>query len=231
MNISRLAYMLRRYRHLFIVLSMLLSAVSACSQETNKFDMFSPKLRRFLSDHPPASQSLKRILVESFAARTVQLYYFYTEDDSLAKAFHYYPETNAVVIAIRENQQPLDEFICIAFEALNSENEAEFQALCHRAQLGTISKGDFSRDILKVEFKAEKRLRVLVDNLKLRKSETSKSYHFKGLIECPDTFEDYLFYTKKSLFPRDPIKEYETQYDTFRNHSVTNCSQNESLAK
>jgi hypothetical protein len=181
--------------------------------------MLSPKLREFLDHNASAAQLLDNVLSEAFTNRSLQLYYVYSPSQPLA--CHYYTETNGVVIAIREDQQILDEFLCLVYESLNSENEADFQELFHRAELGTISKEDFAHEILRVEFKSAKQAKTLISKLKLPKKETSKSYYYKRFIGCPDSFEEFLASIKKdSTNGQDAIKDYEMKYDLLRKHEL-----------
>jgi hypothetical protein len=155
------------------------------------------------------------VFSEAFAKRRVQISYFYTDDDSIPKAGHYYPNESAVGITVRENQEPLDEFVCIVFEAINSENEKPFQEIVQQAQQGLISRERFARDILRLEFNAVLKTRDLLKRLKLNVGDMSTLYLYKHMMECPDTFDEFLTYTK-AISPnhqRDPLEEYEKQYD------------------
>jgi len=179
--------------------------------------MASPKLREFLSAHPAALQSLTNILSRAFAERTIQLYYFYSDDESAARASHYYQSDSVVGIVIRENQQPADEFICLVFEVLNSESQKLFQELMRKAESGAISRMDFAEEMLRVEFKAVQAIRDLLGTFRLSKREMSKSYHYKLFNETPKRFEDFLAYTKKISVPeRDVLEEYKVKYDALR---------------
>jgi hypothetical protein len=208
-------------KKIIILFLPLLLCVSSWAQQTNVLNSnysVSPKLRQFIIDHPGASKMLTKALSEAFSNRTVQLYYFYSDDESIPRAYHYYPSESVVGICIRENQQPVDEFITFLFEVLNSEGEKHFQEIIQKAKSGTISKTNFATEILKVEFEAVKRTRDLIGNLKLNKKEISESDYYNRFVECPNKFEAFLSYTKKvSLHgDRDSIKDYETQYDLLR---------------
>ena len=190
--------------------------VSSFAQESNILDTVSPKLRQFVITHPGALQLLTNTLSEAFNGRTVQLYYFYSEDKVAARAYHYYPSESVVGICIRENQEPSDEFACLIFEMLNSEGEKRFQEFYHKAESGDISKTNFAREMLNVEFVAVKSTGNLLHNLKFSKKEISESYYYKRFIECPDSFEDFISYSVKVSSHGDPIKEFETKYDSLR---------------
>jgi len=113
-------------------------------------------------------------------------------------------------------QEPLDEFICLLFEIINSTNEKHFMELAAKAQAGEISKEDFVRGIDGIEFMAMKRTRDLLRGIKFAKTDTANSYNYKRLSETPDNFDDFLLYRKKVSPHRDARKEYEAKYDFLR---------------
>jgi hypothetical protein len=200
---------------LFIVAALCCQSVWA--QEGNFQYKFSPKLQQFLMSHPDARQVLTNVTSETFSNKLIQIYYFYTDDESTPKAFHYYPTETVVGIGVRENLQPLDEFTCLTFEAINAQGEKRFREICQMAGSGQISRSDFAQEILKQEFKAAKKARDLLKGLKLGKKEKTGASAYENLLGCPDKFEDFLIYTKKvSSADRDPIEEYEKQYDSLR---------------
>lgn len=208
------------HKKIIILFLPLLLCVSSWAQQTNILNSnysVSPKLRQFITDHPTATKLLANTLAETFSNRTVQLYYFYSDDESVPRAFHYYPDESVVGITIRENQQSSDEFICLLFEVLNSEREKRFREIYQKAKDGSLSKTDFVNAVLETEFEAVKRTRDLIRDLNLNKKEISESYYYNRLIECPNKFTDFLSYKKKVSPQRDQIKEYEMQYDSLRN--------------
>lgn len=173
----------------------------------------SPKLRHFLTTHVEASRAIDQIILKAFTNRELQLYYFYSEDEGIARAFHYYPQTNAVVIVIRENQEPTDEFLCLLFEGLNSENEVRYQEICQDAQRKVISKSEFARQMIQVEFAALKQAQKIVEDLKLMDNEKNRSVMYKKIMNTPDRFEDFIS-NSKTIAGRDLIKEYELKYES-----------------
>jgi hypothetical protein len=191
---------------------------SSPAQEGTILNTVSPKLRQFLTKNPAAFRILTNTLAEAFARRTVQVYYFYSDDESIARAYHYYPDESVVGIVIRENQQPLDEFLCLVFESLNSTGQKSFLELRAKAGSGEISKTAFPREVRRVEFNAIRRTRDLLAGLKLRKGETLKSYFYKRLRDCPDDFEAFLLYNKKVSPQRDATQHYEMMYDLLQKH-------------
>jgi len=204
------------YKRFTILFFSAILAISARAQETGVVGMASPKLKQFLVDHPTASQALSNVLSEAFSSRSVQLYYFYSEDESRSRAFHYYPDGRTVGLILRENQEPSDEFICLIFEALNSENESGFAKLIPMARSGSISKTDYVKGILELEFESVKKTKSLLKNVKFTETEMAESYSYNRYANCPDTFDDFLAYKIKVSPKRDQIKEYGAQYDYLR---------------
>jgi hypothetical protein len=200
-----------------ILLAVLVSA-SSQAQNSNIFSMVSPKLKQFLTTHPKASSTMSNVLSEAFSNRTVQLNYFYSNDESAAKAYHYFPDESSVCIVIRENQLPCDECICLIFEMLNSGGEKRFLELANMAKSGTMQKGDFVNEIRRQEFQAAKRMRTLLANFELSKKEKVKSCYYNNIIQSPNIFEEFLTYTK-NLSPQyyeQQTKHYEQEYDSLR---------------
>jgi hypothetical protein len=180
---------------------------------------FSPKLRKLLDANPKALTLISNSCSLIFRTNTVALHYFYTEDESVPRAQHYYPSISGeadVVICVRENQQPWDEFTCITYEMLNSKNESRLEAVMEKAKAGSISKKDFARDILRIEFETDLAVRDILKGMKLTEKEKAESYFYKRLTECPTDFEESLAYARKVSPKRDAVKEYELKYDEIR---------------
>ncbi|MDB6016687.1 MAG: hypothetical protein JWR19_1176 [Pedosphaera sp.] len=119
---------------------------------------------------------------------------------------------------IRENQQPIDEFISLLFEIVNSTGEKQFLALSAKAEAGTISKSDFVRDVGIEEFKATKRVRDLLRKMTFNKNETLNSYFYKRFKDTPDDYEAFDLYSKKVSPNRDVTKDVESEYDFLQKH-------------
>ena len=205
------------HKYLLAILVTAFSTTTSWAGESPALDGFSPSLRSLLKEHPENVNALNEIFVEAFSNRVAHLYYFYTQNQSLPKAQHYYPEEGKVFIMVKADQLPADEFLCIFDEAINSEGEKRFDELYDEARSGTIGRTDFAREIIRQEFVAVKRTRDLLGKLKFTKKEKSASHFYKDFAECPDNFEDFLTYVR-SLDParRDQLSEYEKEYDTLR---------------
>ncbi len=199
---------------LFLLVGLCASAVA---QQGDVSTIVSPKLREFLGKNQKALHVLTNTISEAFSNRTFQVYYFYSDDDSIGRASHYYPDESVVGILIRENQQPLDEFISLLFESINSTSEKHFQQVFEKVKSGAISKSDFVKEMDRTEFIAIKRTRDALKGIPVTKNEAGESYFYKRFVECPDGFDDFVAYSKKVASPhRDTTKEWEAKYDFLR---------------
>jgi hypothetical protein len=159
--------------------------------------LLSPKLNRFLISHPAVAITLSNVLAEASSNRTVEIYYYYTNDESTPRAHHHYiGDRSTLGIFVRENQQPYDECIGILFEALNSKGEKRFMELFKEAKSGWISRVEFVREIMLQEFQAVKTTKVLIRNLKLDPNESAGSESYQYFINSPDDPEEFLAYSK-----------------------------------
>lgn len=200
-------------RKLLLVLLVGWPCISCWAQDNGVLKNISPKLKQFLADHPVASASLTHALSEAFGNRNLGLYYFYSDDESVARAAHYYPNPSSVTIIVRENQLPCDEFICLLFEILNSEGEQRFQQLVEMAKAGSISRVDYATECLKQEFIAAKKIRDLIATFGLSQKEIAESWSYNRLIQCPDDFDAFLPYLHKVSPNRHAFEDYERYYD------------------
>lgn len=203
---------------MFHRICLILVACIALSNQSSGKDVrivtnVSPKLRQFLVDHPAALRTLTNVFSEAFAQRTPWIYYFYSDDESLARASHDYPSDSDVAIYLRENQEPLDEFICLVFEARNSTSEKQFLALFDKARTGVISRHDFALAFARLEFNAAKQTRDLLKNLKLAERDRKRSHDYQRFAALPDDFDQFLDYTKKLSPSKDLLRESEAKYD------------------
>lgn len=203
-------------KKLVLLLSTVWLSLSGHAQTNTTLSMLSPKLREFLAAHAAASHGLNTALAEAFVNRKVHIFYFYTDNDTADRAYHMYPSADRVVVAVRENQEPADEFICLFFELLNSTNEKSFEALFRKASAGELSREAFANEVLKLEFKSLIKTRDLLGSFKFKKSEIQTSYEYDHFLKCPDKFEDFTAYAKTLNPQRDVFKEYESKYDLLR---------------
>lgn len=203
-------------RILFLLILALLRLPLICQAEEFS-SMLSFKLRRFLSDNPNASRALSNAVTTAFAHRSIRLYYFYSDDERLRRAFHSFPDESSVSICVRENQSSVDEFLCLLFEVINSTSEKQFEEIYRAAEAGTVTKQDFAKGIAQAEFKTTKQVRELLKTIGIHSED---SYYCKAFLHCPDTFDDFLLYSKKVSRGIDPLGEYESQYDAIRNSAL-----------
>jgi hypothetical protein len=206
-------------RKLTVLLLCLWAWSPSWAQEGMMRTTVSPKLRQFLADHQDATKILTNAISEIFSNRTVGVYYFYSYDETKPRAYHYYPNVVSepqVVICVRENQEPVDEYITLIFEMVNSTGEKRFAKLCDDARAGRVPKKEFAREILKIEFETIQGTRERVMALKIGGKETIESFCYKRYLECPNKFEDFLSAMEKDPGSPNPLKEYEAQYDAMR---------------
>jgi hypothetical protein len=208
---------------LFALLLLLQTLVACPAQGTNLLLACSPKLRTLLAVHPEAFTAFTNACCLATRTNSVALVYFYCENDSVARGRSVYPHTAGmadVMIYVRENQQPWDEFVCVVGELFNTLSRPQFEELLARAKAGTISRGDFPREINRVEFERTiLPLRDLLARMNLNKKEKAESYFYPKCLGCPDDFEAYLSYQKKTSPHRDLTKQYQEEYDQLRSGS------------
>jgi hypothetical protein len=206
-----------------VFLTVLL-CVSSWGQDSMTLSRVSPKLRKFLDGHPGAAKTLSKTLSEAFSNKTIELYYFYTDDETVPMGDHFYDHIAGktwVTILIRENQEPCDEYVSFEFEALNSEGEQRFEELEGMAKAGTISKPDFVRGIEKQELAASLKMQSILGRLQLSKKEIAKSHFYNKFLDCPSNFDEFISYRNKFTLNANLRDEqhYGQVYDNLRNGS------------
>ena len=210
-------------RHLFVFAFVLFAmCCSSFAQETNILNAVSPKLKKLLITNPAACAALTNSFAAATAKGSLCLLYFYSENNKAPRAFHYYPHSVGmaeIVLCVRENQHPWDEFIAIMFELLNSKNEDRFEQLGDRARSGSLSRKEFVHGIMRLEFEAMKATGDVLRKLKPPKKEISGSQYYATFTNYPGNFEGYLAITKANAQGRNPMREYGAQYDALRKES------------
>jgi hypothetical protein len=178
----------------------------------------SPKLTKLLNDYPAALKVLTNAFAESFTNRAVGVFYYYSNNKDEPRASHFYPATYGspeVCICVEENQHPLDEFITLLYETLNARGEARFKKLTEEARAGTVSKDEFVRGVLKIEFEATSTTRDILASLSFKQKEIRGAYYHKLFKGCPQDFKGFLAYTKDVSAGRgwDAFQFYGKEYD------------------
>jgi hypothetical protein len=216
------------------ILSLLtLLCAPSWAQSSNVASEVSPKLKKFLSDNPQVAKLFTNTISTVSSNRTIQIFYFYSDNESEARSFHFYPNTTGfpdVMLCVRENQTPLDEFITVFFEIQNSKGENYFQNLEQEAYYGTISRERFAKEILQNEFQATTNVRSTLLSLRLPTNDIVNSDYYQSFKECPTNFEGFLKYSKKASPDRDVVKEYESKYDSLRKMYLDSNSPSNSVA-
>jgi len=207
-------------KDLFVLLLLLESLVSCPAQGTNLLLTCSPKFRRLVATHPEAFNAFTNACCLAARTNSVALVYFYSENDSVARGRSVYPHMAGqpdVMVCVRENQEPWDEFICIVGELLNTVSRSHYEELMARAKAGLISRSDFPREINRVEFERTIRpMRDLLMQMKLTKKEKVRSYFYPRFLSYPDDFDAYLLYQKRTSPHRDLTQQYQEEYDQLR---------------
>jgi hypothetical protein len=197
-------------------------AIISCSSWADEgwlFNRLSPDLKKFMVAHPAALTVLSNSFSEAFSNRTVSVFYFYSTNEAEARAEHIYPGAAGVpdvLICVRENQHPLDQFITLLFETLNSRGERQFKNLTEDAYNGSVSKDVFVNTIRRLEFAETVNTRALLVPLHFSKKEIRQSRYHKLYMECPLDFEGYIAYSERIRGKLDPVKFYENEYDELR---------------
>jgi hypothetical protein len=203
-----------------LILSLLLFTTSfpaTAASGDNFTSMCSPKLRKFVEDHQEMGQVISNAIRDAFSQRSLQVYYFYSDNETVPPASHYYPDQSTVAVLLLESQDPIDECITLLYEVVNSKGENRFQELCDAAKNNTISRTNFAYEVLNMEFQAAKETQKLLRKVKFSKSEISKSTEYSRFALCPDSYAEFLAYTEKISLPkRNPIAEMELQFDAIK---------------
>jgi len=207
-------------KQVFAFVLFMLACPLLRAADTNFLTSVSPNLKKFLIDHRAAMKVLTNALAEAFSNRTVRLYYYYSYDPDERRAGHFYPNTAGmpdVAICVAQDSYPVDEFIGVLYETLNSKGQKRFQELTEKARKETISRAEFAKGIDRVEFDALISTRDLLLHLGLSKKEIKRSHYYHYFADMPTDFDSYLSY-RRSLFPanHDPMEIYESQYDLLR---------------
>ena len=200
--------------------AILLFALSICSsiaQFDNVERRESPGLKEFTGLHPKAAQILRNKLAEAFSNRTVKLYYFYPATNSEPTAFHYYPNTTGledVFICVSESQKPIDQYISLLFEVINSKRATKLLKLWEDGCAGAISAETYATEVTRLEFESLKETRNLLSTLDIESPALAGSRERQKYGHLPEGFDDYLASVKKDS--PDTLRRYENQIDKMK---------------
>jgi len=177
----------------------------------------SPKVKALLEHCSSAAVLLSNTCSSVLVGKTARLYYFYDPYTNRPSAFHSYAGANGVTIAVRENQSAWDQYLGLLFEIINSSNQPKFTRLALQAERGKLSRRDFPVQVLELEHQAVLRTRELVVGLGLASSEFVDSVLYKRLLNSPNRFDEFLAYVQQPENKRNPLLEYQQQYDQNKN--------------
>jgi hypothetical protein len=207
------------FRQLTAIIACASILCSARAEENWLFNQLSPDLQKLMVAHPEALTVLSNAFSESFTNRSVGIFYFYSTNETVARAAHFYPGAagvREVFICVQENQHPIDQFITLLFEIVNARNERQYKNLADDAYNGSVSKEVFVATIGRLEFAQTLDTRALLTPLRFSKKEIKRSGYYERFLNCPTNYNEFLVYEKKSRSKRDPDKFYEAEYDELR---------------
>ena len=116
-------------------------------------------------------------------------------------------------IAVRENQHPLDEYISILFEILNSANEESFSKLARDAERGKVARSEFPLKALAIEHRTVSQTRDLIRTVPLEEADIVDSQLYYSFLKSPDGFDEFVAYVQSNQGRRNALQEYSNQYD------------------
>jgi hypothetical protein len=186
----------------------------AIAREGDYKEALSPKVRQFLLANPDTAKVMESVYDEAFTKRgkVLTLHYFYTECASCPGAAHFFEDDSVVMITVREDQAPLDEYLSIVFEMLNSMGEKRFRELEGKAIAGDISREDYVLETRRNEFLAFRRLKELVRPLKIPEVDAKQSLYYKSFSKYGNDFG--LF--NDAISKRTVKDDYDKDYDILR---------------
>lgn len=197
-------------RYLIFILFTALSLISA--QASSLEEQMSTALKALLATNAPSRKALDKVISELPTGTELRLTYFRSASESEPLSTHgYFP--SGIIVSLRADQQPWDEFICLYFEIANSLSRKRFEALVDEAKSGAIARDKFPIEGLRIEFAAVKRTRDVIKSLSISTDEQLASYSYTRLSGCPDNFDDFLAYRQRVSPKRDPIGFYKELYD------------------
>jgi hypothetical protein len=181
-------------------------------QSTVLEQMLSPKVREYIGRHG----EVKELLADAFRAattnRATRICYFYTENLTIAPAFHSFtPLNNNFEISIRESLWPVDELAVLYFELINSQRDDKILAIGDQASLGRIGRQDYVDAVAKEEFHAHSKTQAFVNQLQLSKQEMADSWAVHNFGGPPTDYKTLMSNSAGSYFGH-----YEAQYDAMR---------------
>ncbi|WOO39674.1 hypothetical protein [Rubellicoccus peritrichatus] len=195
--------------HILIILFVIVFGRLGAESESV---MLSPVLTEYLAENPKMNAVASKILREGIGDWPVEVFYFYSNDESRARAFHTVARERKIFIFIRENQSAYDQFLCLLYEALNATSQPKFQKVVAEASKGNISAEAFAESIMQIEHGTTMRVQDILRKLSPSESDKEDSYLHNRIINCPADYEASREYTKRVSPNRDLKKEYIEKY-------------------
>ena len=206
--------------NLTFLLGAICLVVISCGRNPPLFlDSGSSQIKNLLENNPSLMREYTSIANKYFHNKAFQIQYVENKNQDQAPAYHYYTtfqDKTVVVVVLRGRKIPIDEFICLLFEMINSNGEDVFKKITIEAQSGLISRDDFPVKVLEKEFAAVLELKKILLSLEIDKEMLKDSAFYYKFMNSPDDFAKFLDYIKdKNITHRDIVDSYLKQYDRF----------------
>jgi hypothetical protein len=116
-----------------------------------------------------------------------------------------------IIIRVSAKLPPLDQVAALTYECMNAQNESTFARYIKEAYMGSLTKEEFIRSILRLEHMKLKETRAfLVPQEPFRDMDISQTEFYRRMVHTPDDFDAFLEYLHR-------IKRKE--YDVFDMYS------------
>src|ERR1700733_13041502 len=141
---------MRKISFLFLTKFILILTCGLLCTSTKAQDTFSPQLIHFAESHPQGSNILMTEIIKTeHSSGNIQIFYFYTYDESVTTAHHnMFENGSGAAIFIRGGRPVVDEYLDILFEVLNMSGDKRFKELYQQAKMASISQTNFVTEIL-----------------------------------------------------------------------------------
>jgi tetratricopeptide (TPR) repeat protein len=194
---------------------------SIADRQTMLIKSLSPELQKFLRENVSASKYLNNILAVQLSVRSIEIQY--TNDSPGPTARHYCPKPDVAVIELSSHREPIDEYLSLVFELFNSSHEEEFRKVLDEASAKKISKRDFIRQLVRIEFESCLKVRSDLPLLHFSAKDIASSQSYENYLNTPDTFEDHFLEVKNVGDEWSPARDYGQMYDSLIGRDLTNA--------
>jgi tetratricopeptide (TPR) repeat protein len=194
-----------------LVLTMLTKSVKA-DTSSDFLKTLSPELQQFLRENDSASKYLAGILEVQLRVRAFTV--IYTTNYFGSTACHVNKRPDLAEIWLSKGEEPLDEYLSLVYELLNSSHEEKFRNVREQASAKKISRRDFIREFIKIEQEAHLKLKADLRKLALSDKDIASSRQYELQLKMPDTFEEFYLGCKNVSDDWSPARDYSQMYDS-----------------